>query len=321
MSEIIANLFTAEFFFTVLRVTTPLLLAALASIVSNRAGVTNIALEGIMLTAALCGVIGSGFSQSLLVGLLSAILGGVAMAAVLAYFSLYLETDIILAGISLNMLAIGGTVFVLSVVSGDKGVSTKIPSLVFPKVDIPIIQNIPILGDILSGHSVLTYVAFISVILVWVLLYKTAFGLRLRSVGENPNAASSVGINVKRVQFTALILSGVLASLGGAFMSMGYLSNFTKNMISGRGYIAMAAEAMGQSTPFGTLISSLLFGTAESISYQMQSLAIPAEIVRTIPYIATIVGLVIYAQVNQRNQLKHKQKLEKQIEKNITSNN
>lgn len=318
MNDIISNLFTAEFVFTILRVTTPILLAALASIVSNRAGVTNIALEGIMLTAALCGVIGSGFSQNLLIGLLSAVLGGVAMAAVLAYFSLYLETDIILAGISLNMLAIGGTVFVLSVISGDKGVSTNIPSLVFPKINIPVIHSIPILGKVLSGHSILTYIAFISVILVWVMLYKTAFGLRLRSVGENPNAASSVGINVKRVQFTALILSGVLASLGGAFMSMGYLSNFTKNMISGRGYIAMAAEAMGQSTPIGTLISSLLFGTAESISYQMQSLAIPAEIVRTIPYVATIIGLIIYAQVNQRNQLKHKQKLEREIEKKVT---
>lgn len=321
MIDILFGMFTTEFFFTVLRVTTPILFAALASIIAKRAGVTNIALEGIMLTAALFGVIGSGFTQNLTIGLLSALFGGVFIAAILAYFSLYLKTDIILAGISLNMLAIGGTVFILSIVSGDKGVSTNIPSLVFPRVNIPFIESIPIIGPVLSGHSVLTYAAFISVIIVWIFLYKTSFGIRLRAVGENPNAASSVGISVRKIQFIALLLSGVLASLGGAFMSMGYLSNFTKNMISGRGYIAMAAEAMGQSTPIGTLISSLVFGTAESVSYQLQSLAIPSEIVRTVPYVVTIVGLVIYSIFNERNKIKQKKKMEEQIEEKTTNNN
>lgn len=310
---ILSKLMTADFFFSVLRVTTPILFAALAAIIANKAGVINIALEGIMLTAALFGVIGSGMTQNIFAGLLFALIGGLIITGMLIYFSLYLDTDIILAGISLNLMAVGATVFVLSVVSGDKGVSTRIPSLVFPKLDIPIIKSIPVFGDILSGHNILTYVAFVLVILIAIFLNKTTLGLRLRSVGENPDAAASVGINVRGIKVLALVLSGVIASLGGAFMSMGYLSNFTKNMVSGRGYIALAAEAMGHSTPFGTMLASLLFGSAESVSYQMQSLAIPSEIVRMIPYLATIVGVIVYAQINKRNQMRKKKLVEEQI--------
>lgn len=311
---IISNIFTTDFFFSLLRVTTPILFAALAAIIANKAGVTNIALEGIMLTAALFGVIGSGFTGSLMVGLLSAIGGGLVITILLIYFALYLDTDIILAGVALNMLAIGGTIFLLFVLSGDRGVSTNIPSLVFPKIDIPLIEKIPVLGPILSGHNILTYLAFILVGIVSVFLNKTALGLRMRSVGENPNAAESVGINVRKIKVIALLMSGVIASLGGAYMSMGYLSNFTRNMISGRGYIAMAAEAMGQSTPLGTLIASLIFGTAEAISYLMQSLAIPAEIVRLVPYLATIVGLIIYAQANKQKENRKKKKVEGKLD-------
>lgn len=310
---IFKNILSAVFLFTVLRVTTPILLAALASIISSKSGVPNIALEGIMLNAALFGVIGSGFSGSLLIGFISGIVGGLIISLLLAYFGLKLNTDIILAGISLNMLAVGGTIFVLFVVSGDRGVSTNIASLVFPIINLPIIKDIPFIGPIFSGHNILTYVSLLLVIFVYVLLNKTAFGLRLRSVGENPEAAESVGINVKKIQFMALMISGVIASLGGMYMSMGYLSNFSRNMISGRGYIALAAEAMGQSTPGGTLISSLLFGSAESISYLLQSLAIPSEIVRMVPYIATILGLIIYSQIKVKNEIKRKKKLQEKI--------
>lgn len=314
LMNILGGMFTSEFLFTVIRVTTPILFAALAAIISNKAGVTNIALEGIMLTAALFGVIASGMTQSIWIGALGAIFGGLVITWLLAYFALKLDTDIILAGIALNMLAVGGTVFVLFIISGDRGVSTGIPSLVFPRVDIPLIKDIPYLGAVVSGHNILTYIAFALVGILGVFLYKTPLGLRLRSVGENEHAAESVGINVLKIKFIALTLSGIIASLGGAYMSMGYLSNFSRNMISGRGYIAMAAEAMGQSTPFGTLISSVIFGAAESLSYQLQSLAIPAEIVRMVPYAATILGLIIYAQINKRNQLKKKKNLEEKVD-------
>lgn len=307
---VLENIFTTAFLFTVLRVTTPILFAALASVISSKAGVPNIALEGIMLTAALFGVLGSGMTQSLFLGVLFGLFGGLVITLILAYFGLYLKTDIILAGIALNMLAIGGTVFLLYVVSGDRGVSAGIPSLVFPSFRIPIIDSIPILGPILSGHNVLTYLSLILVFVVYILLYKTRYGLRLRSVGENKIAAESIGIKVRRVQLSALVLGGIIASFGGMYMSMGYLSNFSRNMISGRGYIALAADAMGQSSPVGTLFSSIIFGSAESISYLLQSLAIPGEIIRTIPYAVTILGLIIYSVLKRKNDIKRRKKLE-----------
>lgn len=307
----LANLFTTEFVFSILRVTTPILFAALAAIICTRAGVVNIALEGTMLTAALFGVVGSAWTQSLIVGLLAAMIGGMLMSALMAYFALYLDTDIILTGIAINLLTAGGTIFMLYVVSGDKGSSSSLRSLVFPKVDIPLIKDIPVLGDVLSGHNVLTYVAFLLVIVVYIFLFKTPIGLRLRCVGENPNAADSVGIPVRKVQVMALLLGGAIASLGGAYMSMGYLSSFSKNMVSGRGFIALAAEAMGQSNPVATMFSSLLFGTAQATSNTLQSLAIPAELVQMIPYVATILGLVIYAQAKKSAEKRKLKKEEK----------
>ena len=307
---ILDNIVSTTFFFTVLRVTTPILLAATASIIASKSGIGNIALEGIMLSAALFGVIGSGFSGNLFVGLICGILGGLLITFLLIYFGLYLKTDVVLSGIALNMLAIGGTVFTLFIVSGDRGVSTNIQSLNFPNINIPFIKDIPILGEILSGHNVLTYVSLILVGAMYYLLNKTTFGLRIRSVGENYKAAESVGINVFKVQVYSLIISGIIASFGGMYMSMGYLSNFSRNMVSGRGYIALAADAMGQSSPIGTLIASLIFGSAESLSYLMQSSSIPSELVRSVPYIVTIVGLIIYSQFNKRYEKYRKRNIE-----------
>lgn len=302
------NLLTPEFFFTVIRVTTPILLAAMAAVICNKAGVTNIALEGIMLTAALTGVLVSGFTQSLILGAIGGIIGGVFIAFLLAYFALYLKTDIILGGIALNLLTVGGTVFVMFAITGDKGATNSVRSLQFPSVNIPFIEDIPVLGTILSGHNLLTYLAILMVFLVFFLLYKTTFGLRLRAVGENPDAASSVGIDVNRVQLYALLLSGVIASFGGMYMSMAYLKLFTTNMVSGRGYIALAAAAMGQANPIGTTIASLLFGFMESVGYQLQSRGIPSQFINMVPYVSTIVGLVLYSMYRQ-NQLKKKKEI------------
>lgn len=310
MDSFIMTFFTTDFGFTILRITTPILFAAMAAIISNKAGVTNIALEGIMLTAALLGVIGSGYTQNIWIGLLCGIIGGVFIALMLVFFSLYLKTDIVLAGVALNMLAIGGTVFVLNMVSGDKSQSTNIPSLVFPSIDIPILKDIPVLGPILSGHNVLTYVAFLSVALIYIFLYKTPLGVRIRSIGENKDAAASVGINVRRLQILALVLSGIIASLGGMYMSMGYLSSFSKNMVAGRGYIAMAAEAMGQSSPVATMFSSMFFGMSESIAIKLSATNVPSQLVSAIPYIATILGLVVYSIFVKKKALKRKKMVE-----------
>ncbi len=297
MSELFEIIFSVTFGYAVLRVTTPILFAALGALISDKAGVINIALEGIMLTSALTGVIVSAWTGSAWIGLLVAVIIGACVGLLLAYFSLNLKTDIILSGIALNLMAGGGTIFVLYAVAKNKGVSSSLSSKVLPKIDIPYLDQIPILGDIFSGHNVLTYFAFIAVILVFYVLYKTPLGLQIRAVGENEHAADSVGISVRKIKYIGLVLSGMLAGFGGAYMSMGYLSMINKNMTAGRGFIALAAEAMGGATPIGTMLSSLFFGFADALSINLQTstLNIPVQFIQMIPYIATLFGLAIYS--------------------------
>ena len=278
-----------------LRVTTPILFAALGALISNRAGIINIGMEGIMLVSALAGVIISAYTQSAWIGLLGAVMAGTLIAGLLAFFTLKFKTHIILGGIAINMFASGGTVFLLYLLSGDKGSSTSLPSKVLPSIDIPLLKDIPVLGPIFSGHHILTYLSIIAVFVVYYMLKRTPLGLRIRSVGENPHAAQSVGVSVIKIQYTALLLSGFFAGLGGAYMSMGYLSLFTRDMVAGRGWIAIAAESMGRSTTVGTALTSLLFGAADALANAFQVLKIPAELIATLPYVATVFGLIIYA--------------------------
>lgn len=306
-------IFSTDFAFSVLRVTTPILFAALGALISNRAGIINIGLEGIMLVSALTGVLVSAYSGNAWVGLCAAALGGVLISGILAFFTLQFKTDVILGGIAINMFASGGTVFILYLTTGDKGTSASLQSHVLPAVHIPLIQDIPVLGPIVSGHHVLTYFSIVAVFVVYYLLKRTPLGLRIRSVGENPQAAQSVGVSVMKTQYTALLLSGLFAGLGGAYMSMGYLSMFTRDMTAGRGWIAIAAEAMGRSTTVGTTLSSLLFGAAEALSNALQILQIPAELVSTVPYVATVVGLIVYSVRETRRKRKKAVKKEQQV--------
>ena len=287
--------FSTHFLFSVIRVSTPLVFASLGALISDRAGIVNIGLEGIMLTAALGGVLGSAFSQSAAVGLLTALTAGVLFSVILAWFTLKLKTHVILGGIALNLFASGGTIFVLYLVTGDKGASSSLASKVLPEVSIPLISRIPILGEVVSGHNLLTYVCLLSVIGIWYLMNHTPLGRWIRAVGENFHAAESVGINVYRIQFLALVLSGVFASLGGAFLSMGYVSWFSRNMSAGRGWIALAAEAMGGGMVLRTTITAMIFGAADALSNTLQTINLPSELVKTLPYWGTIIGLVVYA--------------------------
>ena len=301
MEHLLHAIFSADFVYSVLRLTTPILLAGLGALITDRAGVMNIGLEGIMLCAALAGVIGSAMTQNAFLGFLFALLVGMALGLLMAYFAIHLKTDMVLTGIAMNLLASGGTVFVLYAVANDKGMSTSLKSLTMPVINIPFIQDIPVIGTVISGHNLLTYLALISVAAMWILLYKTPLGLRIRVVGENSHAAESVGIHVKKVQYIALAISGILAAMGGAYMSMGYMDKFARDMTAGRGFIALAAEALGRGTPVGTLLSSLVFGTADALGSNLQVLDIPVQFVQMLPYVFTVVGLVLYSA------MKHKQ--------------
>ncbi|SHF03737.1 simple sugar transport system permease protein [Marinitoga hydrogenitolerans DSM 16785] len=300
-NAVLNSILSWEFVAAGIRVTTPVLLAALGALVAELAGTPNIALEGTMLFSAFVGVIISGFTQSLWLSVIGALITGIIMSSILAYFSLKLKTDIIMAAIALNIFASGGTIYALYLLTGDKGSSASLKSLVLPNIDIPIIKNIPILGDILSGHHILTYVAIVLVFLIQYMLYRTPLGLRIRSVGESPDAARSVGISVFKTQYTALIISGMLASLGGVFLSMGYVSWFARDMTSGRGFIALAAQALGGTSAYGVALGSLLFGFSEALSFSLQFLNIPYEVTQSMPFIITVGALAFYAWNKAKN--------------------
>ena len=298
MENILRIICSTEFFYSIFRVTTPILLAALGAMITSRAGVVNIGLEGIMLFSALAGVVTSAWTQSAAVGLLAAILVGVLISALMAYVMLVLRSDITLTGFAVNALGSGCTVFLLYVICNDKGISSSLASKVLPKVNLPLIQDIPFVGKVLSGHNIMTYVAFLLVIVVYWLVNKTPLGLRIRAVGENPHAAESVGIKVTRIQLIAMLISGVLAGMAGAYMSMGYVSWFARDMMAGRGFIALAAQQLGQ----GTVVGSMAFGAADSLANNLQALRLPSEFVQSIPYAVTIVGLVIYSASKKRRE-------------------
>ena len=291
MQVILNSILSAEFVFSILRVATPLLFASMATLVVRKAGVMCIAFEGIMLFAALGGVIGSAYSQSSFIGVLTGILFGLMIALIFAYFVLVLDANNILTGLALNTLGSGGTVFILYVICGDKGTSTNLNSLTVPNLKLPVIGDIPGIGAILSNHNLLTYLAFLVVIGVFIMMNKSTLGLRIRSVGENPSAAESVGINVVRTRFIAIMIGGVLASLGGVYMSMGYLPFFTRDMVAGRSFMAIAAQNLGGGSVIPTMLSALLFGSAEALSNVMQSLRLPAETMQMLPYVITLIGL------------------------------
>ena len=288
-------IFTTDFFYSIFRVTTPLLFASMGAVISDVAGVPNIALEGMMLIAAFAGMFFSYFFESALAGPLFALLFAVLCAGVLAFFTLYYKTNIILGGIAINSLASGGTIFFLYLAAHDKGTSVSLPSKVLPNVNIPLIQDIPVIGPAISGHNVLTYLAVAAVIFTFFLLKRTSLGWHIRAVGEKREAADSVGISVEKTQAIALILSGLMCGFGGAFMSMGYVSWFSRDMVSGRGWIALAAEAMGLQHPLGTAATSLLFGVADALSNAVATLGWPSDLVKTIPYCATLAGLAVFS--------------------------
>lgn len=295
MDKMLSLLFSIDFISSVIRVTTPILFATMAVLISDRAGVVNISIEGAMLVSALMGVIGSAYTGSAWLGLLIAVLSGIAYSGLLSFFHLRLKTNIILTGIALNLFASGFTVFLLFLITGDKGVSTGLASKVLPSIHIPFIQDIPFIGKIISGQNVLTYLAIISVFVMSIFLKRTQLGTYIRAAGECPEAVETAGKSVKSIRGKALLLSGALAGFGGAFMSMAYLSMFTKDMVAGRGFIALAAEAMGRGNPILSLLSSLLFGFADAISNNLQLFDIPSELTRLVPYLLTIIALAVYS--------------------------
>ncbi len=311
MLDFLSKLATPEFFFSIIRISVPILFATLATIVVEKAGFANIGLEGLMMFSALSGSLVSFFAGSWFWGLLAALATGVLMALAMGFFAFRLKTDIILVGIAVNMMGSGGTLFLCKVITNltqgkamasTTGLITK--TLCIPNINIPLIEKIPFLGGVISGHNLLTYLAFLFCILTSVMLYKTPLGLNIRATGENPNAASSVGVSVLKIRYIAIAFSGLMSGFGGAFMSMAYAQGWSQDMVSGRGFIALAAQAMGGGECLGGTLSAIVFGFAQALGIKFSAVGLDSNLASPIPYAVTIIGLVLFALARNRRMKK-----------------
>ena len=306
MIELLMTVFSATFFVTVIRTTTPLLFATMGGLIADLSGALNVALEGMMLIAALTAVIVSVYAPWY-VAVLSGMSAGALLGALMALFHLRFKADIILVGFAVNILAAGGTVFALSqATGGDKGTSINLQSKAIPALDLSFLEAIPgagpLLKSLLSGHSLLSWLAVLTVIAVWFFLYRTPWGLWLRGVGEYPAAPEAAGIPVNKVRALSLIASGALVGIGGAQLAMFNYVGFTRDMTAGRGFIALGAVLLGARHPVGAMLAALLFGVFEALSIVMPNLFnwIPSELIQTIPFVVTILALVLFSYRAQR---------------------
>lgn len=275
-----------------LRIAIPIAFAALGAIFCERVGIINIGLEGMMLVGAFAGVWGSGATGSPYFGLLCAMLAGGLFGLIHAVLTIQFKTDHIISGLGINLLALGLTTVLLELVWGNRGRSDPVNGL--GNVSIPGLKDIPVIGPIFGNTSILFYVLIIGIVTAWLILYKTVFGLRVRVIGDNPQVADSLGVNVYKLQYIGVITCGILAGIGGAYLSIGDINMFSRDMVAGRGYIALAALIFGGWNPFGVYGASLLFGFAQALQIRLQGFQVPVQFVEMLPYVVTIVVLILF---------------------------
>jgi ABC-type uncharacterized transport system permease subunit len=302
---------TAGLFASTLQYATPLTFGALGGLISERAGVTNIGLEGMMLTGAFFGIMCADKLGSWELGLVGAAFFGAMLALIHAIFAIHLRADQIVSGTAVNILATGITAFAFQDIYGDTGTpdTPTIPNVHIAHIPVLeqlleainwVLQKIPGVKSIATGvgnvfevQNLMTWLALLLVLVAYVFLFKTTWGLRLRSVGEHPRAADTVGISVFRWRYIAVMTSGALAGLGGAYLSFGFLDAFTNQMTNGKGFIALAALVFGKWKPFGLLGATMLFGFASALGDQLQTNAnISSDLVNILPYAFTLIALV-----------------------------
>jgi len=275
-----------------LRISIPIAFAAIGAVFCERAGIVNIGLEGMMLVGAFAGVLGSDLTGSAYMGLLFAVAAGGLFGLIHAVLTIRFKTDHIISGLGINLLALGLTTVFLQLIWGNRGKSDSVAGL--GNVTIPWLESIPIVGDLFGSVSILFYVLVATVIVSWVVLYKTVFGLRLRVIGDNPQVADTLGVNVYRMQYICVVLCGVMAGIGGAYLSIGEINLFGRDMVAGRGYIALAATIFGGWNPLGAYAGSLLFGVAQGLQIRLQLFHIPVQFIQMLPYVLTLLALIVF---------------------------
>jgi ABC-type uncharacterized transport system permease subunit len=288
--------FGASLLAATLRSATPLAFAAMGGIFSERSGVVNIGLEGMMLTGAFFGIAVVGWTGQWEVGIFAAMAAGGLLALIHAFFSIHLRADQIVSGFAINFLALGLTGYLFRSIYGTRGTPELEERI--PTVSVPILRDIPFVKNVIGDMSLMIWMAILLVLVTWIVLFKTPLGLRLRSVGEHPKAADTVGISVYGIRYGAVVFSGMCAALGGAFLSFGFGGAFNENMTVGKGYIGLAAMIAGNWRPYPAFVICLLFGFSDGLSRRLQGSELLPDILsspnilQTLPYIITLIALV-----------------------------
>jgi general nucleoside transport system permease protein len=269
---------------------TPLTFAAIGGMFSERSGVVNIALEGMMLAGAFFGVLGADKFNSWAMGLLVAAVAGGCFALLHAFFAIHLRADQIVGGTAINFLALGVTGYFFIQVYGDEGSPGNLPRI--PNVNIPGLTHVQFFGDAFGQLNLMIWLSFVLLIVSYVVMFKTPIGLRIRAVGEHPRAAETVGISVYVIRYASVTLSGMLAALGGAYLAVGFVGSFNENMTAGRGFIALAALIFGNWRPFGAFAAALLFGMSTALSFRLATYSDSAAVLfQALPYVLTLIAV------------------------------
>ena len=272
---------------------TPILLAALGELVVERSGVLNLGVEGVMLGGAFAAALGAWATGSAAAGVLAAALTGTALALLFAFATVRLGADQIIAGAALNLVALGATGALYRALLGATGTALVLPTL--PALDVPVLRHVPVLGQALFGQHALVYLGLLATVLLAFVLTHTGVGLRLRALGDHPQAAASLGLRVRRDRTVALAVGGALAGLGGAALTLAATNTFVEGATAGRGFIALAVVVFGRWSAWGVLGGALLFGLASALQFQFQAaaLAIPYQVFLMLPYLLTLGVLLL----------------------------
>ena len=287
MLETIVNFINTD-----IRMMMPILIAAMGLVYSERAGILNIGAEGIMLIGSFAGYVGAVYSGSPWVGILAALISGGLVGVLFAFLTITLQADQTVVGAAMNIFGLGLSTTLNRVLFG---VNSNMPKAnAFTTIQIPVLSDLPVVGELLFQYNVLVYLAILFLVVLHIIMFRTKLGLKVRAVGENPRACDTLGINVYRVRYGAVIFSTAMCGIAGAYMSIAQLSMFSENMVSGRGYIALSAVVFGKYSPLGTLIAGLVFGAGQALQVKLAALQtnFPDELLQAIPYLLTIFALV-----------------------------
>jgi ABC-type uncharacterized transport system permease subunit len=297
MHQILTASFLTAFLSAAVRMAVPLAYAGLGETISEKCGILNIGMEGVMLSGAFFSFAGTFFSGSILVGLLCGMAGGAAVSMLHGVLSVRLSKDQSVSGIAINIFILGVTSFLYKLMSGGQSYQQIEPLL---KVRIPLLADIPLIGNALFNQDILTYLIYFLVMGVSFFYKKTNTGLSFAAIGESPRAADSAGIPVYRYQYISMVLNGILGGIGGAYLVLVQVGNFSENMTSGRGYIALAAVILGRYLPFGMLGAAFMFGAANALQIRLQAVGVPlpSQALSMLPYLITLAALLGSAHKN-----------------------